>query len=64
KYGNTEAIAYSGPTFIRIRSGKHTSTAYTHSKDFDDQISDERLHNFTTTEDGQSKPVVLMLSDG
>ncbi|CAG8788938.1 24670_t:CDS:2, partial [Gigaspora rosea] len=58
KYGNAEAITYSGLTFIRICSGKHdTSTAYTHSKDFDDLMSDERLHNFTTTEDGQSKPV-------
>ncbi|CAG8846408.1 23185_t:CDS:2, partial [Gigaspora margarita] len=27
-------------------------------------MSDERLYNFTTTEDGQSKPVVLMLADG
>ncbi|CAG8744682.1 11108_t:CDS:2, partial [Gigaspora rosea] len=65
KYGNAKAITYLGPMFIRIRSGKHdTSTAYTHSKDFDDLMSDERLHNFTTTEDGQSKPVVLMLTDG
>ncbi|CAG8771559.1 41464_t:CDS:2 [Gigaspora margarita] len=65
KYANAEAITYSGPTFIRIRSGKHdTSTAYTHSEDFDDLMSDERLHDFTTTKDGQSKPVVLMLSDG
>ncbi|CAG8763287.1 22338_t:CDS:2, partial [Gigaspora margarita] len=52
KYGNAKAIIYSGPTFIRIHSGKHnTSTAYTHSKDFDDLISDERLHNFTIMED-------------
>ncbi|CAG8588871.1 40509_t:CDS:2 [Gigaspora margarita] len=65
KYGNVKAIIYSGPTFIRICSGKHdTSTTYIHSKDFDDLMSDEILYNFTTTEDGQSKPVVLMLSDG
>ncbi|CAG8771703.1 37106_t:CDS:2, partial [Gigaspora margarita] len=64
KYENAEAIIYSGLIFIRIHSGKHdTSTAYTHSKDFDDLISDERLYNFTTTEDSQSKPVVLMLTD-
>ncbi|CAG8694169.1 39817_t:CDS:2 [Gigaspora margarita] len=57
KYGNAEAITYSGLTFIRIRSGKHnTSTAYTHSKDFDDLMSDERLHNFTTTEDADGGP--------
>ncbi|CAG8831482.1 25797_t:CDS:2, partial [Gigaspora margarita] len=50
---------------FKFYHGKHdTSTAYTHNKDFDDLISDERLYNFTTTEDDQSKPVVLMLSDG
>ncbi|CAG8505696.1 20339_t:CDS:2 [Racocetra persica] len=47
------------------KSGKHdTSTVYTYSKNFDDLMSDERLHNFTTTKDGQSKPVILMISDG
>ncbi|CAG8736863.1 35170_t:CDS:2 [Gigaspora margarita] len=65
KYRNTEAITYSGSTFIRIRSGKpDTSTAYIHSKNFDNLMSNERLYNFTITEDGQSKPVVLMLTDG
>ncbi|CAG8758483.1 9845_t:CDS:2, partial [Gigaspora margarita] len=47
------------------KCGKHdTSTVYTYSKDFDDLMSDERLHNFTTTKDSQSKPVVLILADG
>ncbi|CAG8809471.1 17980_t:CDS:2, partial [Gigaspora margarita] len=64
KYEKAKAITYSGPMFIRICNGKHnTSTAYTHSKDFNDLMSNERLHNFTTTEDGQSKPVVLMLTN-
>ncbi|CAG8562824.1 33362_t:CDS:2, partial [Racocetra persica] len=65
KYRNAEAITYSGPTFIRIHSSKHdTSTAYSHGKDFDDIMNDERLHNFTKTEDGQTKPVILILTDG
>ncbi|CAG8842450.1 14834_t:CDS:2, partial [Gigaspora margarita] len=64
KYRNAKAITYSGPTFIRICSGKHdTSTNYTRSKDFDNLMFDERLHTFTTIEDGQFKPVVLMLTD-
>ncbi|CAG8550095.1 7005_t:CDS:2 [Dentiscutata heterogama] len=64
KYGQAEAVTYSGPTFIRIRSGKHdSSTAYSHGKDFDDLMVEEKLNNFTTT-DGQPKPVVVMISDG
>ncbi|CAG8449488.1 6300_t:CDS:2 [Dentiscutata heterogama] len=64
KYRQAEAVTYSGPTFIRIRSGKHdSSTAYSHGKDFNDLMAEEKLHNFTTM-DGQPKPVVVMISDG
>ncbi|CAG8548782.1 28643_t:CDS:2 [Dentiscutata erythropus] len=54
KYGQAEAVTYSGPTFIRIRSGKHDSnTAYSHNKDFDNLMNEEKLHNYTTTMDEQ-----------
>ena len=33
--GNREAVGYSGPTYIAIRSGKHSSsTAFSHGLDF------------------------------
>ncbi|CAG8822788.1 8162_t:CDS:2, partial [Racocetra persica] len=64
KYGQAEAVIYSGPIFIRIRSGKYdSSTAYSYSKDFDDLMVEKKLHNHTMT-DGQSKPMVVMISDG
>ncbi|CAG8469436.1 7293_t:CDS:2 [Dentiscutata erythropus] len=50
KYRQAEAVTYSGPMFIKIRSSKHdSSTAYSHGKDFDDLMP---------------KPVVVMISDG
>ena len=34
--GKPEAVSYSGPTYIAIRSGKHSSsTAYAHTLDFE-----------------------------
>ncbi|CAG8754598.1 5777_t:CDS:2 [Dentiscutata erythropus] len=64
KYEQAKAVTYSGPIFIRIRSGKHdSSTTYSHSKDFDDLINEEKLRNYTTTNE-QPKPVVVLISDG
>ncbi|CAG8677566.1 537_t:CDS:2, partial [Dentiscutata erythropus] len=64
KYGQAEAVTYLGPTFIRIHSSKHdSSTAYSHDKDFDDLINEEKLRNYTTTNE-QPKPVVVLISDG
>ncbi|CAG8801521.1 14101_t:CDS:2, partial [Dentiscutata erythropus] len=61
--GQAKAVTYSGSIFIRIRSGKHdSSTAYSHGKDFDDLINEEKLHNYTTTNE-QPKPVVVLISD-
>jgi hypothetical protein len=38
--GNREAVDYSGPTYIAIRSGKHlSSTAFSHALDFDKLLS-------------------------
>ncbi|CAG8842909.1 30795_t:CDS:1, partial [Racocetra persica] len=65
KYGHADAVTYLGPTFIRIRSGKHdSSTAYLYRKDFDDLMNEKQLRNYTTTTNKQPKPVVVLLSDG
>ncbi|CAG8734991.1 24591_t:CDS:2 [Dentiscutata erythropus] len=64
KYRNSKAVTYSGPTFIRVCSGKHdSSTAYSHGKDFDELMVKKKLHDYTKM-DGQPKPVMVMLSDG
>lgn len=39
-FGKEEAVGYSGPTHISIRSGKHTSsTANTHAFNFESLLS-------------------------
>ena len=44
--GKPEAVSYSGPTYIAIRSGKHSSsTAYAHALDFKRLL---QLHEFDT----------------
>ncbi|CAG8718989.1 4968_t:CDS:2, partial [Dentiscutata erythropus] len=64
KYGNSKAVTYSGPTFIRVYSSKHdSSTAYSHDKDFNELMVEEKLHDYTKM-NGQPKPVMVMLSDG
>ncbi|CAG8816898.1 16446_t:CDS:2, partial [Cetraspora pellucida] len=64
RYGYADVVTYSGPTFIRVHSSKHdSSTAYSHDKDFDDLMNERKLHNYTTTIDEQSKPVVVLLTD-
>ncbi|CAG8713128.1 14711_t:CDS:2, partial [Dentiscutata erythropus] len=64
KYRNSEAVTYSGSTFIRVHSGKHdSSTAYSYGKNFDELMVEEKLHDYTKM-DGQPKPVIVMLSDG
>ncbi|CAG8797926.1 34009_t:CDS:2, partial [Racocetra persica] len=65
KYGHADAVIYSGPTFIRICSGKHdSSTTYSREKDFDNLMNEGQLRNYTTTTNKQPKPVVVLLSDG
>ncbi|CAG8766881.1 554_t:CDS:2, partial [Cetraspora pellucida] len=64
RYGHADAVTYSGPTFIKVRSSKHdSSTAYSHGKDFDNLINKRKLHNYITTIDEQSKPIVVLLTD-
>lgn len=65
KHCNAKAVTYSGPTYISIRSGKHcASTAYGHAKDFDRLMQREEFQDFCIGDDGQSKAVVMIISDG
>ena len=64
--GKPEAVSYSGPTYIAIRSGKHSSsTAYAHALDFERLL---QLHEFDTITkygpDNAAKPVLVITVDG
>lgn len=64
--GNREAVGYSGPTYISIRSGKHSSsTALSHGLDFEKLLT---LHEFDDiTKSGVDqivKPILVLTVDG
>lgn len=64
-YGSKEAISFSGPTFIAVRSGKHSSsTAKTHSRDFSRLLNLEEFDDITKSRSGDIKPMFIMLVDG
>lgn len=59
------AVGYSGPTYITIRSGKHSSsTAYSHAKDIQDMFDIEQFRDQVRSSDGKVKPVLLITTDG
>ncbi|XP_034253671.1 uncharacterized protein LOC117652688 [Thrips palmi] len=63
--GKPEAVTYSGPTYICIRSGKHSSsTANTHADDFRRMADMDEYKSWFKTTDGRMKPVVIMTVDG
>lgn len=63
--GDPHSVLYSGPTFIAIRSGKHSSsTAATHAVDLKRIISLTEFTDLVLTENGNVKPVVIISSDG
>jgi hypothetical protein len=63
-----DAVGYSGPTYIAIRSGKHDkSTAYSHSADFlalTDVPEFREIIKVAETSGEDIKPVVILLVDG
>lgn len=64
RMGDLDAISYSGPTYIAIRSGKHdSSTAASHAVDFERLLE---LPEFESTMkfQGAVKPVIIINSDG
>lgn len=63
--GKPDSVTYSGPTYIAIRSGKHSSsTALTHQLDFNHLLKLEEFKNLALTNDGKVKPVVIFSVDG
>ena len=63
--GNPDAVTYSRPTSIRIRSGKHdSSNAYSHAADFDYIINSDLFSSIAKTPDGKIKPIVVLSTDG
>lgn len=65
KMGDLSAVTYSGPTFIAVRSGKHcTSSALSHARDFNVLLNDADFVEFARDEDGNVKPIVIIIVDG
>lgn len=63
--GEPSAVTYSGPTYIAIRSGKHSkSTASTHADDFNRLVELEIFKDILQDEFGHVKPVIMISSDG
>jgi len=63
--GNHSAVTYSGPTFIAIRSGKHSSsTALSHAADFNRLMIIPEFDTITKTTAGHAKPVFMITVDG
>ncbi|GBP40850.1 hypothetical protein EVAR_88911_1 [Eumeta japonica] len=63
--GRAEAVTYSGPTYMAIRSGKHSSsTASTHAVDFNKLATLSNFEQIMRNEEGRMKTVVLISSDG
>lgn len=61
----TDAVSYSGPTYVAIRSMKHdSSTAFTHGRDLERLKSVDNFKPFMCTSDGQVKPIFIVASDG
>lgn len=63
--GKPEAVSYSGPTYVAIRSGKHcSSTATSHATDFETVLNLDNFRDFAKTPNGFIKPVVILTVDG
>ena len=64
--GDRQAVGYSGPTYIAIRSGKHSSsTAYSHAFDFEKLLLLPEFDSITKSGvERLVKPVVVFTVDG
>lgn len=63
KVASKNAVTYSGPTYICIRSAKHcSSTAYSHAKDMEALMNSESFASFCRTDSGE--PVIIITTDG
>lgn len=63
--GNSEAITYSGPTYIAVRSGKHcSSNAETHAADLERVLNLDNFKTLVKREDDEIKPILMITTDG
>lgn len=63
--GKPEAVTHSGPTYVAIRSGKHSSSnAETHATDIHRLSEIPAFENFMRTREGFVKPVFIFTCDG
>lgn len=63
--GQQQAVTYSGPTYIAIRSGKHaSSTAMSHATDFCRLLQLPEFESLTKDCAGHVKPIVTVNVDG
>jgi len=63
--GRPEAVTYSGPTYVAIRSGKHSSsTASTHSADLNTLLDIEAFGSLAKNDVGAVKPILIVTVDG
>ena len=67
--GHCEAVGYSGPTAIRVRSCKHDkSTSYTHMVDLKKLLTGEECgqewKSAAVDSEGKSRPVLILRPDG
>lgn len=62
--GKRESVGYSGPTYITIRSGKHSSsTAFSHALDFEKLLTLNEFDSITKSK-GTVKPILVFTVDG
>ncbi|GBP81709.1 Probable uridine nucleosidase 2 [Eumeta japonica] len=63
--GRPEVVTYSGPTYVAIRSGKHSSSsARTHSIDLEHLMELTEFQSLAKTDYNSIKPVIIMTVDG
>lgn len=63
--GAPDAITYSGPTYVAIRSQKHSvSNANTHAEDFNTILQLDAFKGHVKNKAGLVKPVVVISVDG
>ena len=63
--GSRSAVTYYGPTYIAVRSGKHSSsTALSHAADFSRLLKQPEFDGITKTTTGHVKPVLMVTVDG
>lgn len=63
--GSPDAVTYSGPTYVAIRSLKHSpSNASTHAEDLKTLLNLKDFEPIVKTADKQIKPVLIISVDG